>query len=93
MRVDKIFDEYHVPYYTAGAPNTSPGWISIRCPFCNDHSNHLGVHLETGKVHCWKCKGHSPVTLLMTVLGVSEKMAKKLINKHQVRGKSKKMKR
>jgi DNA primase len=41
--------------YTVTGKNLSKGWIGIRCPFCDDHSNHLGIHLESKVFSCFKC--------------------------------------
>lgn len=85
MRVDKIFDEYGIPYNTAGSPNTSPGWISIKCPYCNDRSNHLGINLSSGKFSCFRCQEVPKATqCIMDILGVGFETAKKLLDKHQV---------
>ena len=40
---------------TQGGKNVGKkGWINIQCPFCPDHSNHLGLS-PTGGFHCWSC--------------------------------------
>ena len=89
-RIDKIFDEYSVPYYTSGSPNTSEGWISIRCCHCSDTSNHGGFNLSNGAYHCWKCGGHPTASTLMQILGVDYNTVQKLLKKHQVRGRRQK---
>ena len=53
--VVEFLKEQGIKYYTAGTKNTSKGWVSIRCPFCNDHSNHLGINLQDGNYTCWLC--------------------------------------
>ena len=40
---------------------TTGGWSNVRCPFCNDHSNHLGINLNSGIGSCWRCGTHSMV--------------------------------
>ncbi len=48
-------DERGVGYEEAGAPNVGDGYIGVNCPFCDDHRNHLGIHLETKRWKCWRC--------------------------------------
>jgi DNA primase len=43
-----------VRYFTEGK-NTQGGWVSLNCPFCSDHSNHLGINLESKGISCFKC--------------------------------------
>lgn len=40
---------------TGAGKNVSSGWIGVRCLWCSDHSNHLGINLKTKKFKCWKC--------------------------------------
>jgi len=49
-----IFDNLGIPYTEKGK-NVSHGWIGVTCPFCDDLSNHLGIHLKTGTCSCFKC--------------------------------------
>lgn len=44
----------NIPYSTSG-DNVSSGWIGISCLFCLDHSNHLGINLNTKVFSCFKC--------------------------------------
>lgn len=52
--LEGIFAQVDVRFWTSGK-NTAPGWVNIQCPFCDDHSNHLGVNIDSGFYHCWKC--------------------------------------
>jgi DNA primase len=45
----------HIQYYTDGV-NTREGWVQVKCPFCDDHSSHLGINLESNGISCYKCK-------------------------------------
>jgi hypothetical protein len=60
------FREVVQEYWTDGK-NVKSGNINIRCPFCNDHSNHLGCHPGTGKVYCWRCGSHDLKSLLLKI--------------------------
>ena len=68
--VKAYFEDRGIRAYTAGK-NCSPGWINIRCIYCNDKTNHLGVNLTSKKWHCWKCHKTGLVTRLLTDLGES----------------------
>lgn len=38
-----------------GGKNISPDWIGIRCLWCDDKSNHLGIHTSRGTINCYRC--------------------------------------
>ena len=66
---------------TKSGKNVSAGWIGIRCPFCDDTSNHLGIHVKSLKCSCWKCGGHHISKLLQELLALSRKQANLVIKK------------
>jgi len=64
--------------------NCSPGWINIKCPFCNDKSNHMGINLESNVIRCWKCGEDGDFTkLLMELFGITFREAKMMIAPYQ----------
>jgi DNA primase len=54
--IQAILDDLNIPYTTKGK-NVSQGWIGTQCPFpgCEDHSNHLGLCLDSPVVSCFSC--------------------------------------
>lgn len=66
----RLFIQYGVPFFTEGK-NTVPGRISVRCPFCDDSSNHGSFSYAHGDYVCWRCKGGSPHKALSLLLGLS----------------------
>lgn len=56
-----------IPFYTEGK-NVSPGWIGIKCLWCGDKSNHLGINLKSKIIKCWKCKHKGSVLNLVQKL-------------------------
>jgi len=49
---------------TGGKNVGRKGWINIRCPFCGDSSNHLGIS-PTGGLNCWRCQCKTNLTELV----------------------------
>ena len=42
--------------YTTEGKNTTEGWANMKCVFCHDQSNHLGIHYEgESNYSCWLC--------------------------------------
>lgn len=41
--------------YSHSGKNVSEGNVGIQCPFCDDPSDHLGIHLENKTINCWRC--------------------------------------
>jgi len=56
------FLEEHGIEHWQGSKNSGRGWVGIQCIFCTDHSNHLGINLDSGIFSCFKCgaKGGFP---------------------------------
>ena len=54
--VEKYLDSRGIHYDTEGLNISGRGnWIGIRCLWCQDHSNHLGINLDTKGIGCWMC--------------------------------------
>lgn len=81
MNIIDFFTDYDIEYWERGK-NVSPGWVNIQCvfPMCDDHSNHLGVNKKTLHVSCWKCGGHSIISLIMAIAQCSFPEAKEIHN-------------
>lgn len=64
--------------------NVSKDFIGISCPFCSDHSNHLGIHHKSGYWNCWICgeKSHNILTLIAELEKCSIKKAKVIFSKY-----------
>ena len=41
--------------YWDGGKNVSAGWTGVKCLFCDDRSNHLGISPDGNRIKCWKC--------------------------------------
>ena len=76
-------DERGISYQTGGN-NVSDGWIGVNCPFCLDHSNHLGIHLGGKGINCWICGTTGTVEkYIMEKENISYYAAKEIIREHQ----------
>lgn len=81
----QLLDELGVTNWDAGK-NVAPGNINIRCPFCDDHSNHGGFSVARGTYSCWRCKGGAPVVALSRAANIPIETARKYIARY-TRGK------
>lgn len=61
--IKSFCSDYNIRYYTEGK-NVQTGWVNIKCPFCSDHSNHLGFNLRKGFFYCWRCNWKSKEDVL-----------------------------
>lgn len=68
--------------YTEHSPNVSQGWMGVACPFCNDKSDHLGIHIATGGMSCWRCGRHSPLDYIIAVLRIPRSEAKTIYSRY-----------
>jgi DNA primase len=54
LDVVRLLDEYGIEY-SEQSSHKSKGWINVKCLFCDDHSDHLGINIEQGSFHCYIC--------------------------------------
>jgi hypothetical protein len=66
----KLCQNNGIEFSTTGK-NIKPGWIGLKCCFCNDTSNHLGFG-PNGEVNCWRCGGHSTADTVAGLLRISK---------------------
>lgn len=67
-----------IKFWEAGR-NVAPGWYGIRCVFCDDTHNHLGINLESKNFHCWRCGSKGGILKLIRELeDITPKAARKI---------------
>ena len=63
-----ILKKFEIEHWTYGK-NVSVGYsVNVRCPFCDDHSNHLGIFYESMLCHCWRCNFSTHLSWLLVKL-------------------------
>jgi len=67
FNAEKFLGDYGIGYWTEGK-NVQDGWINIRCPVCDDHSNHGGFNPEEGYYNCWRCGSSSIPWVIKSLL-------------------------
>lgn len=81
MDVANLLRDLGVDYKTPGqSPYVSHGWVGIACPFCDRGNKRpgLGINLTSYRVSCWKCGGHSLISVLSAVTGLPFPKVKEL---------------
>ncbi len=81
MNIKDYLDDRNIRYWNTGK-NISDGWIGLQCRWCGDPSNHLGIHLQTNAVSCFRCGKHSLVKLIMSIDRIGFEEAKAIITKY-----------
>ena len=74
MNIIEFLEENDIRIWYEGK-NVSDGYIGIRCRFCEDSSNHMGIRVKDLKVTCWKCGQHSLADLVKEILECNDKQA------------------
>lgn len=82
--VIRLLDEYNVEYSLSGE-NTSEDFVNIKCVFCDDPKNHLGVRKDGLYSNCWMCGKHSIEDTLTELLGLKYFEVIDLINEYSGR--------
>lgn len=62
MSLKQLLIDYRIPFSEQGK-NIGNGWIGLKCPFCDDHSNHLGLNLQYDFFHAGGVVGILPLKL------------------------------
>lgn len=79
----QLFEDYNIDYWDKGK-NCTPNHINIRCIYCGDKSNHLGINIYTGNAICWKCGGHGKIhDVLSDLLEINLRQSKIIIGKYK----------
>ena len=71
MDTARLLDELRIPYTTEGKNATRNG-LSVKCPFCNDPSNHGSFHKYSLHYRCWRCKGGKGIDALKALSGAND---------------------
>jgi len=80
-KVVEILEKFNFNYYRTG-PNVGANFFGATCPFCDDETDHLGIHKTQGRFTCWKCKARgSFFELLNYLFGVGKREYDNLIEK------------
>ena len=61
--------DFQLPYMESGHHHCHQGWVQTHCPFCAGGASgwHLGINLESGNAHCWRC-GAVPISQVLRAL-------------------------
>jgi DNA primase len=70
--------------HTKPGKNVSSGHIGMRCPFCDDHSNHFGISLQKKTINCFRCGTTGTVVdLVMELSNTGFRGALKVLSDYQ----------
>lgn len=59
-------------------------WVNVPCCYCPDHANHLGIHLDKKRFHCWLCGASGDILkLVQDMEGLSFGLAKQRLEEFQ----------
>lgn len=82
----KIFDmlrDCRVDFITGGHKHAQDGWVNFSCPFCTGNPGyHLGYCVEEDFFTCWRCGGHSNLSVVKKLHDCSWAKAHKLLDQY-----------
>jgi len=83
MKIQELFNDYHIPFQTEGHKHCRPGWVSTACPFCSGNPGlHLGYNEEQDYFNCWRCGHHRTEDVIVALLHVSRREARNLMRQY-----------
>ena len=62
-----LLAKFEIPFWTFGN-NVSEDTVNVKCPFCDDHSNHCGVFYKDSLFNCWRCSSRGSIGYLLSRL-------------------------
>jgi len=74
-------DNYNIPYAYKGK-NIGRGWIGLNCPFHFDSDYHLGFNTAGDYTYCWKCGGHSLLSVVQQYVSTSTYEASQILERY-----------
>ncbi len=70
--------------YSTGGDNVSEGWVGVKCVYCEDHADHLGINLEKKNCSCFICgAGGDIIAYIMELEGAGFIGARKRLEEYQ----------
>lgn len=87
---ERFCEDYRIPFLRHGeGPGIGQGKIAIRCPYCDDHAEHMGLNLDPSEPwwNCWRCRaaGGNPAKLVCKLTGSNMEKAQSIVAEHDVR--------
>lgn len=84
--VEKLLNDFGIPYVSEGHGHATEDWVNIHCPFCSGNPNyHLGISRTMTGCHCWRCGSHSIVETLHKVLDLPTPEVRRILAKYRHR--------
>jgi len=85
MNIQKLYEDFSIPYAPEGHRHYRDGWINTNCPFCSGHEGmHLGWEIESNHYYCWRCGFHKTTTTISKLLRITEQEVKHIIRQYRV---------
>lgn len=81
MKFPELLTSLGVETVTEGNKHCRAGWVQLDCPFCGKGSGkfHMGYSIAGNYLNCYSCRGHSLISTLMELTGMSAGKAKALL--------------
>ena len=80
MNAPELLTELKIPFWVEGK-NVKHGYTNIKCPFCDDKSNHGGIS-RYGIYKCWRCEGGSLLNALSLITNLPRFELVKILKKY-----------
>lgn len=84
MNIDmqRLFREHSI---STDGKHKEPGWLNVRCPFCDDKGNHLGWNVRSQYFNCYRCGAHRVEDTLAELLSMPEREVWVLVKQYGIR--------
>lgn len=84
MDIERFYQDYSIRRGYEGEKHFRKGWVNAPCPFCvGNPGNHLGFNLAKNYFKCWRCGHKSHEKVIIKLLGIDYRAAKKIVRSYQ----------
>jgi len=81
MDIVSLYNNFGVSYVTEGKHYVA-GWLTTKCPFCDDPSEHLSYNIDENYFNCYRCGSHFVDTTISKLINVSEQEARIILKQY-----------
>jgi len=84
MNLQKLYNDFSIPYASSEDRHYHDGWVHTKCPFCSGNPGyHLGWNEDENYFNCFRCGFHRTTITISQLLKISEPKARDIIKQYK----------
>ena len=84
MNIQKLYNDFSIPYASSEDRHYRDGWVNVSCQFCSGNPGyHLGWEEDEQYFYCWRCGAKRTIPTIAKLLKISEQKARQIIRQYK----------